>query len=83
MTARRLKRPAVAVWWGDAYIVEEQFEEDDCPNEPAVQVTVGFLVKRDKKGVTLAMEYADDEPEQLRTRAFIPAGMIRRVQRLR
>lgn len=78
----KLKSP-VAVHWLDAHMTDENMSRDAVNHEPARQITIGFLVRSDKKGVSLAIEYCADDPDEIRTHCFIPRGMITRVQRLR
>ena len=78
-----LKHPAVAVHWLDAHMTDEQLRPDEITHKPARQVTIGFLLRDDAVGVSLAVEYNHDDPTDVRTTYFIPRGMIRRVQRLR
>lgn len=74
MTTKLKYRPVVVIW-NDAWEEMNDATPESIKHEPKVQVTVGFLIKKDKRGVTLATEYADDGTG-LRTTNFIPKGMI-------
>lgn len=43
---------------------------------PARQVRIGWLVKNDHNGVTVASEYNNDDPDSVRDEHFIPEGNI-------
>ena len=77
----KFKYPVVIVTWNDAIEHSEAFTEEEIKHEPAVQHTAGFLMKRNKKGITLASEYNDDGTG-VRTTNFIPAGMVVKVTKL-
>ena len=74
--------PVVIVTWNDAIEHSEEFTESEIKHEPAVQHTAGFLIKRTKKGVTIATEYNGDGTG-VRTTNFIPAGMVVKVTKLK
>jgi hypothetical protein len=82
--SRKSKRPfkPVIVTWNDAWESQEDATPEEIKHEPVVQNTIGFLIRDNKKGITLATEYADDG-SGLRTTNFIPRGMVVKVKRLR
>lgn len=84
---RRLKArdyPPVLVEWLDAHEDTGDCTPSTIKHEPSHCRTVGFLIRRDNAGVTLASECNDtDEGVELRTTNFIPRGMVRRVVRLK
>lgn len=69
----------VLVTWNDAWASLEDFSEAD--HEPFVYQTAGWLVKSDKRGVTLAYELGEDG--STRGEHFIPRGMVKRVRDLK
>jgi hypothetical protein len=75
--------PVAVVTWRDAWIYPHvQIAADEIRHSPVIQHTVGFVIREDKAGVTLAMEYGDQEKD-LRTTYFIPRDMIVRVTRVK
>ena len=83
MPAKRLAYPPVAVFWHDAHESNEETTRSEVVHEPETQVTIGFLIRSDKVGVSLACEYNSDDPRLLRTTNFIPRGMVQRIVRLK
>lgn len=73
--------PIVLAIWHDAHETQHDIPPEEIIHEPMVQQTVGFLIRRDKLGITLATEHGSDG--NLRTTNFIPAGMIQRVRKLK
>lgn len=72
----------VVVTWHDAHETSGDFATAaDIDHTPKTQHTVGFLLRSDRVGVTIATERSDDGG--YRTTNFIPRGMIVRVRRLR
>jgi hypothetical protein len=71
--------PLVLVEWDDAWIDGNEpvrLTEVANDHQPKVIVTLGWLLKEDDKGVSVAAEYYDDE-DVFRGRTFIPRAMIR------
>lgn len=66
--------PVAVVLWGDAHENTEPMDEEDIEHAPKIQATVGWLIRQDETGITLATEYGEEDGE-LRTVNFIPAGM--------
>ena len=78
MKKKSYKYPLCVVFWDDA--VEHSDNSTAEPyHQPAQQVTAGWLLKNDKKGVSLAIEYAENE-QGVRGEAFIPSGMVTRLE---
>jgi hypothetical protein len=69
--------PIAVVTWLDACT----HNDGDGPprHEPMRQVTAGWLLKRDRKGVSIAFEYNDSD-NTYRDEQFIPAGMVESVR---
>jgi len=79
---RRNPLPVVVVTWVDAHdnpahIDSDQVDEEHKPN---LVHSVGWLLKKDKKGVTIARCY-DDEKESDAS-LFVPTGMIQSVRKV-
>lgn len=72
------KLPIVIVEWGDAWTNELGVTVEDvgASHKEMTVHTLGWLLKDDPKGVSLANEYFDD---QYRGRTFIPRAMVRGV----
>jgi hypothetical protein len=67
--------PLVTVKWNDAHTAEAtQYAPSDVPHAPLVIETVGWLLREDASGVSLANERLDNT--QYRGYTFVPAGMI-------
>jgi hypothetical protein len=67
--------PLVTVKWNDAHTAEAtQYAPSDVPHAPLVIETVGWLLREDASGVSLANERLDNS--QYRGYTFVPAGMI-------
>ena len=78
MKKKSYKYPLCVVFWDDA--VEHSDNSTAEPyHQPAKEVTCGWLLKNDKKGVSLAFEYAENE-QGVRGEAFIPSGMVTRLE---
>jgi hypothetical protein len=74
------RRKLVMVSWNDACELPDG--EGKPVHKPKVQHTVGFMLKSNKKGVSLATEWNDDGTGW-RGENFIPRGMVRTVRRLK
>lgn len=70
------KRPIVAVLWNDAWCerAEASLEDQIKAHKPYPFLTVGYLIKSDAEGVSMAQEVGGDAAFRYRT--FIPRGMI-------
>jgi hypothetical protein len=70
----------VAVTWNDAHQSgAEPFDVDEF-HKPWVYTSVGWLVKNDAAGVTVAACKGDDEFDRA---LFVPRGMVVKVRRLK
>jgi len=70
----------VMVTWHDAHSVVGSDYIESEHHQPCVMHTVGWLVKRDDAGITVACErYAHEGGWAWRQPTFIPAGMIQKV----
>lgn len=76
-----VKRQVVVVVWDDAHGSEHrEVTEDDFPHRPIIMTTLGWLLRDDEKGVSLAHEHAaDTDSTCYRGHSFIPRGMVRSV----
>lgn len=81
--------PLVEVTWNDAWSSDTSWHDDDVErtHEPHRTHSVGYLLKRSRKGVTICRDYDDDNTDDEGRRydgaLFIPAGMVVKVRRLR
>jgi hypothetical protein len=76
-----MKRPpVVVVTWDDACVHWGTHAYGDVVHEPSTTQHVGFLIRRDGRGITLA--YSWDEDGDTNDQMFIPSALIRRVQKL-
>lgn len=67
--------PLVTVRWNDAHTTEAaQYAPADVPHAPLVIETVGWLLRHDTSGVSIASERLDNS--QYRGYTFVPAGMV-------
>lgn len=66
----------VVVVWNDAWAELDDAHPELIHHGPKPQVTVGFLIRSDDVGVTLACEYDLDDESDLRSTMFIPRGMV-------
>ncbi len=56
-----IKRPIVQVTWIDSHGgSNDQYTEQDIPHEPAVIKTIGWLLRDDAVGISIANENCDD-----------------------
>lgn len=74
-----MKYSVEQVTWADAYNEDQTSWQsiDSIKIEPAVIVSVGFLVKEGKQGIILAMDYDEDE-DNCHAWSFIPKSVIQR-----
>jgi hypothetical protein len=79
------KLPIVVVVWLDAWksaTTDISVRNVDEHHKAAVMQTMGWLLKEDATGVTIANERCNDEGEdEYRGVTFIPGGMIKSVNR--
>jgi len=70
----------VMVTWHDAHSSAAEDYDEARHHQPCVMYTVGWLVKKDDAGVTVACErYDEDGVWCFRAPTFIPAGMVVKV----
>ena len=73
--------PPVIVLWRDAWGSDVDVDISNLEHEPVETETLGWLLRSDYIGVTLAMDgyTAADMADSYRNTAFIPRGMIKRI----
>lgn len=74
--------PLVMVSWNDAWIRAEEpvtLPDVAATHKPMLIHTLGYLLREDEHGVSLANEYYDEEGTY-RGRTFIPRAMILSVE---
>lgn len=74
-------RHLAVVVWNDAHgNAHREVTEEELPHRPIVMTTVGWLLRQDETGVSIANEQAlDVDSSCYRGHTFIPAGMIQSV----
>lgn len=82
------KRPLLEVTWDDAFNNSRWFTQEDAEgwhDSPLRCVTIGWLVKKDKTGITLAHTVvgSPNVASDIGSPWHIPTGMIRKVRRIR
>ena len=75
-----MKRPAVVAWL-DAHATLDEMSEQDIigAHRPAHIETVGYIVRSDETGVSIAGEWlpaANGGDETYRSVTFVPRGMV-------
>jgi len=63
-----------AVTWGDAHGSDGTLQVHEVDHKPYVYTTVGFLVKTDEIGVSIAFERTEDG--KYREISFIPRAIV-------
>ena len=76
------RRRLVLVEWLDACGTSEEVEVEHIEHKPYITESVGFQLKRDKAGITIAMDTYPDNVSCAKCYAFIPKGMIVKVHTL-
>lgn len=71
----------VEVWWNDASEMEAGWSDEIQKPVPALALSVGFLVHKDREHVVLALD--TDEQGMHNGRGQIPAGMVKKIKVLR
>lgn len=81
---KRDKFPLVVLTWNDACGSATSIFDEARDHQPTVMTTVGWLLKADSVGVSLACErYTEGEgKEAFRGCTFIPKGMVVKVKRI-
>lgn len=83
-----MKRPLLEVTWDDAFNSSRwhtQAEAEKWHGEPVRCITIGWLIKRDRHGISLAHTVmgAPVMHSDIGSPWHIPKGMIRKVRRIR
>jgi hypothetical protein len=75
------KRQIVIVVWEDAHgDAHTEVTEDQLPHKPKLMTTLGWLLKNDAEGCSIANEHcADGDATCYRGYTFIPAKMLKSV----
>jgi hypothetical protein len=83
MGASNSRLALVVVTWNDAHADAEFHDKASLAKEhvPRRVQSVGILVTRDKKGITLARDF--DDAGEYDGRIFIPRGMVVKVRKLK
>ncbi len=83
MRKQLTRYPIVDVQWDDAWGSEDKNGTKSKPDkcEPWLKRTVGFLVKRNKKGVLVSQELNEDGAYEYNT--FVPKGAITKMRTLK
>jgi len=78
-TSKRSPIPLVIVHWLDAWTNELGVTVEDvgATHKPMPVQTIGWLLKEDETGISLANEYFDDG--SYRGRTFIPRSLVVKV----
>jgi hypothetical protein len=78
--------PLVVVKWADAWVDGNEpvslGSEVAITHKPKIIVTVGWLLREDEDGVSVANEHYEDE-NVYRGRTYIPRAMITSIERYR
>ena len=81
-----IKRPKqhydiVEIWWDDASEMEPGWKDELEKPEPALALSVGFLLQNDKDHVVIALDTDGDGHHN--GRGQIPRGMVKKIKVLR
>ena len=74
-----LSSPPVIVYWNDAWGEDRDINLKDVDNNPVLTTSIGWLLVEDLQGVTIGMDTYPESPEDFRTTAHIPKGMIVKI----
>lgn len=71
----------VKVIWIDAFseIDKTVYSEQELIHEPLTLESVGWLLRKDEKGVTIAMDRDPQEEFTFRNVGFIPFSMVKEI----
>ena len=77
-------RKLVKVQWLDAFgeVDKTIYSEHEISHEPLILESVGWLLREDESGITIAMDCDTREDFTYRNVGFIPAQMIKEVATL-
>lgn len=83
MNKKPVVRQLVLVEWGDAWVHSVWDDETSSKTKarPVSVFTVGWLLKKDRRGVLVAAQIADGS--QIANQSFIPRGMIKSMRVLK
>ena len=71
--------PLVIVYWNDAWGSDGECDTTKLDHKPYFTKSVGWLLKSDHIGVTLAMDLFPEEPTIFKNSAFLPRGMVTEI----
>ncbi len=70
-----MSKPLVIVKWNDAHAGgHEQYDIASVPHAPMVIQTIGWLLREDEAGISVASELLDSG--NYRSYTFVPKGMV-------
>ena len=72
-----MRRPVYLIEWDDAHGNSDMFNDTDVDHRPMRFFTVGFLIKSDEVGVSLAMDFSEG---RYRDHKFILRANVRDEQ---
>ena len=72
----------VIVTWNDAHGHDGECELGRLDHKPYLTKSVGWLLRTDDIGVTIAMDLFPDEATAFKNSAFLPYGMVVDIQEL-
>lgn len=67
--------PMVLVVWNDAHCSIGTGEDLEKEHSPKLTYSVGFQIKKDRAGITIAQDCYEDCPDY-RMYSYVPSGMI-------
>jgi hypothetical protein len=76
--------PIVIIVWDDAHgTATKDVTENELPHKPVTMTTLGWLLREDEAGVSVACErYSEDLVDYYRGHTFIPHAMVKSVTRV-
>jgi hypothetical protein len=69
----------VVVFWNDTVSHMDDDGSGNPRHKPACQITIGWLLKHDYKGVSLAFELGEDATDW-REEQFVPSEVITKIE---
>lgn len=78
---RQLIHPIVKVYWDDACGQQGWRSVSDARHSAVETISIGYLVKKTKVGVTVAATLNDQG--EVNDVVFVPAGMVTKIEILR
>jgi hypothetical protein len=76
-----MKKVAIITWM-DAFSEDARSDIADLHHKPIETRSVGYVLKSDEIGITIAMDDYPEHPTECHTISFIPIGMVRDVRYL-